>query len=353
MIKINIFMKTILITGGAGFIGSHACLLLLQKGFEIIVIDSYINSHPVFIKKVIEYHKKKNPLMKNKLNFFKGDLRNINAIEKVFSFAKNNRMNIKAVLHLAGLKSVKESIKEPMQYWEANFIGTFNLVNVMNKYYCHTLVHSSSACVYGNSKKNNLNELDEVNPTNPYGKTKLAIENYLKDVQNHTKYNWRIANLRYFNPVGAHPSGIIGDSPRGEFYNIFPLLIKVASKEASHLKIFGRNWPTIDGTCIRDYVHIMDLVEGHISVIEFLLKNDPQYITINLGRGEGISLLELVNKFCEVNRVVIPLEFCAEREGDVARLVTNNALAKEILNWSPKRGLDQICKDSWNWKLRN
>ena len=344
---------SILITGGAGFIGTHLCLILLERGFNVIVVDSYINSYASYIKKVGKYHLKNNSKLTNKLKVFRLDLRNTHLLEKVFDFAKDNNRDIEAVIHLAGLKSVKESIDNPSKYWDINVLGTVNLVNVMNKNQCHTLVHSSSACVYGNSKTGNLNELDDVSPTNPYGKTKLEIEKLLNNIQITMKKNWRVANLRYFNPAGAHYSGIIGDYPKGKFKNIFPLLTKVAAKEITHLKIFGSKWPTPDGTCIRDYVHVMDLVEGHFYVMKHLLKNNSQNLTINLGRGEGISILQLVNKFCEVNKVTIPIEFCDEREGDVARLVTDSSLAKEILNWVPRRTVEEMCKDSWNWKLKN
>tara|TARA_Y100001978_G_C23548295_1_gene363210 strand:- start:104 stop:790 length:687 start_codon:yes stop_codon:yes gene_type:complete len=223
----------------------------------------------------------------------------------------------------------------------------------MDKNKCRTLVFSSSATVYGNSKYDLINEKSLINPINPYGNTKASIEKLLGDIFKSNIDKWSISNLRYFNPIGAHKSGLIGENPIGKTNNIFPLILKVASGEKAALKIFGNNWPTSDGTCVRDYIHVMDIAEGHMACLEYLFTNKSQLISLNLGTGKGTTVLELVNTFQNINNIKIPYVITKRREGDVARIVADNQLAKKLINWRPKRNIKLMCKDGWNWKNKN
>ncbi len=346
-------MQSILVTGGAGFIGSHTCLLLLKQGYEIFIVDSFINSSEKSIEKILLTLQSENLDLREKLHLIKGDLKDIKDIEKVFQLSLKLEKMILAVIHFAGLKSVVESTLEPLLYWENNVSGTINLLKVMKKYNCKNIVFSSSATVYRTTAKKLLNEDDICNPINPYGNNKLTIENILGDLFKKEPLEWRIACLRYFNPVGANELGYIGEDPKGKTNNIFPQITKVAMGRMNRIKIFGSDWPTPDGTGIRDYIHVMDLAEGHISTLNYLLQKKPQILTLNLGTGIGTSVKELIKIFEKVNNVDIP--FCIEerRPGDNAFLVADNSLAKLILNWTPKRNIEDICKDGWNWQLKN
>ncbi len=345
-------MPRVLVTGGAGFIGSHTCVSLLEKNYEIIVFDSFINSHKKSLKRVYEISKKYN---KETLPFKikRGDIKQKNNLESLFrqSIAEGNP--IKAVLHFAGLKSVKESILNPLEYWDVNVNGSINLLKIMDKYDCRTIVFSSSATVYGSSKNHLLHEEFEINPTNPYGRTKITVENLLNDIYKKSPNKWRIANLRYFNPIGAHPSGLIGEEPKGIPENIFPYICKVAAGTLKELKIFGNDWQTEDGTAVRDYIHVLDIADGHIAALDYLLKNKAQIINLNLGTGKGTSVFELVNTFQKVNNIAIPYRITSRREGDQPYIVANNSNALKSLDWSPKRSLNEMCKDGWQWQLLN
>ncbi len=341
-------------TGGAGFIGSHTCLSLLENGYEIFVIDSYINSSRKSLENVLKILKKKyNRNLKNSLNLFEGDLKNVRDIEAVFQKANEVNKSIEAVIHFAGLKSVSESMAYPLCYWENNFYGTINLLKIMEKYNCKNIVFSSSATVYQTKINQLLNERDKCSPVNPYGQTKLAVEKLLKDIYKSAPSEWRIACLRYFNPVGAHESGLIGEAPFGKPNNLFPQITKVAIGIMSEIKIFGSDWPTPDGTGIRDYIHVMDLSEGHISSLNYLLKEKPQMITLNLGTGKGTSVKEFIRTFEKINNVEIPFSFVERRPGDNAFVVADNSFAKSILSWEPSRNIEDICRNGWNWQVMN
>jgi len=346
-------MNRILVTGGAGFIGSHICLLLLEKGFEVVVIDSFVNSSRNSLKRVLTIISKTKSENVNNLITIKGDLRNINDIKSAFEISKKENKPIMAVIHLAGLKSVRESCLKPLIYWENNLISSINLINVMDQFNCRNIVFSSSATVYKNKFNSLLSEKDFCEPVNPYGQTKLAVDNLLKDLYQSSPSEWRIASLRYFNPVGSHFSGLIGEDPLGDPNNLFPQITRVASGKLEKIKIFGSDWPTPDGTGIRDYIHIMDLADGHFSVLNYLLNKKPQFLTLNLGTGKGTSVLQLIKIFERVNKVTIPLSFEDRRPGDNAFVVADNSLAKLILNWTPKRNLEKICEDGWKWQLKN
>jgi len=338
-------MFVILITGGTGFLGSHTSLVLLEKGYYLYIVDSLENSSTKTLKRIKDI----NHNYKNQFKFFKGDLRNKELLRKIFINAKDSGKIISGVIHFAGLKAVSDSIKSPLKYWSNNLLGTLNLLEVMSEFNCKKIIFSSSATVYGPSNFSLLNEDSNINPINPYGKTKQAIENLLTDVFNSEPQKWGVINLRYFNPIGAHESGLIGEDPLGKPNNIFPILNQVASKKVEKIEIFGDNWGTPDGTCIRDYIHVMDLAEGHVAALEFLLSNGSQCININIGTGKGTSVLELVNIFSKVNNVEIKYKFTDRRAGDFAVVIADNTRVKELLNWSPRRSLEAMCKDGWKW----
>ncbi len=346
-------MKSIFVTGGAGFVGSHTCILLLEKGYEIFILDSFVNSSPISIKRVSMILEEKGFDTKGKIHLIKGDLKNKSDIEKVFKTSFKLKKQIVAVIHFAGLKSVSNSVMNPIKYWDNNVNGTINLLKVMEEYNCKNIVFSSSATVYKAHSEKLLNENDICEPINPYGNTKLTIESILKDIYYSDPSNWRIASLRYFNPVGAHYSGLIGEDPCGKANNLYPLITKVAIGKLDEIKIFGSDWGTKDGTGIRDYIDVMDLAEGHLSALNYLLNEKPQNLTLNLGTGKGTSVLELINIFQKVNGVNIPFQFVSRRPGDNAFVVADISLAKSILNWEPKSSIDDICKNGWNWQLKN
>ena len=344
---------SILITGGAGFIGSHTCVTLLEKGYELYVIDSYINSSPEALKRVIKLIDRKNKILKYNLNFFEGDLRNSQLLQSIFDKAKENGSVIDCVIHFAGLKSVGESVLDPISYWDSNLIGTICLINIMNQNNCHEIVFSSSASIYGSTDKEKITEDTIIQPINPYGITKMTIEKLLRNVYDSCKEKWKIANLRYFNPIGSHHSGLIGEVPKGEPNNIFPYINNVASGNLPSLSVFGNDWPTIDGTGVRDYIHVMDLAEGHIRTLEFLKNNKSQFLNLNLGTGKGTSVLDLIKTFERVNNLKIPFAFVDRRSGDVAKLIADNSLLKSLLKWEPKRTLEEMCEDGWKWQSKN
>ena len=345
-------MKNILLTGGAGFIGSHTCLILLERGFNVIVYDSFINSSKDSLENVKKNCNKQNNKNKGNLSIINGDICDLNKLNKVFYQAKETNNFIDGVIHFAGLKSVRESVENPIKYWDINVNGTINLLKIMELYDCNSIVFSSSATIYGSCEFGSLSENSKINPVNPYGVTKLTIERLLIDVFNSCPNKWRIANLRYFNPIGAHSSGLIGEDCKGQINNIFPLILEVASGRKKELEVFGNDWPTPDGTCLRDYVHVMDISEGHINTLNYLFQNVPKIINLNLGTGLGTSVLELINTFSETNKVDIPYKITSRRDGDVPMLVADNSLSKKILNWFPNRSLEIMCKDGWEWKLK-
>ncbi|RPG17963.1 MAG: UDP-glucose 4-epimerase GalE [Pelagibacteraceae bacterium TMED124] len=342
-------MKRILVTGGAGFIGSHTCLELLDKGYEVHVVDSFVNSFPCVIDKVSSIISKKERNFEKNFYFYKGDIRDKNFLREIFNKLDKKGKSFDAVIHFAGLKAVKESIMQPLKYWNNNFCSTLILLEVMKDYKCNTFIFSSSATIYGFTKNYTIKENNQISPINPYGNTKATIEQLLNDLYNSNPSIWKIANLRYFNPIGAHPSGLLGEMPTDIPNNIFPIINKVASKKLKKLSIFGNDWDTPDGTCLRDYIHVMDLVDGHILALEKLLFEDSKILNLNLGTGKGTSVLELVKTFEKVNNVEIPYLFTKKREGDSSKSIADNSLAYNVLSWKPKRSLEEMCKDGWNW----
>tara|TARA_B100000579_G_C22801494_1_gene840156 strand:- start:406 stop:1458 length:1053 start_codon:yes stop_codon:yes gene_type:complete len=343
----------VLIAGGAGFIGSHTCLALLQKGYDLIVVDSYINSNKKSLEKVIDILKLNTRIENVDIKIINADIRDNEVLEGIFLDNEKSDNPIEAVIHFAGLKSVRESVLNPLLYWNANVNSAINLFTVMNKFNCRTIVFSSSANVYGLKKNTLISEQCDLNPINPYGRTKVAIEHLLNDLYNSNPEKWRIANLRYFNPIGAHSSGMIGESPIGIPNNIFPYITQVASGKLKELNIYGNDWPTSDGTGVRDYIHVMDLAEGHISALDYLINSNNQIINLNLGTGIGTSVLELVNTFESVNNLTIPLRFTSRRKGDSCKVIADNSLAISCLNWYPRRDIRQMCIDGWKWQSSN
>ena len=339
-------MKKVVVTGGAGFLGSHTCLVLLENGYEVIVIDSLINSSFDVINRL--------NIFKNKVDFIKGDLRDEIFLENFFYYHTSEDKKIHAVIHFAGLKSVAESVANPLMYWDFNLRGTINLLKMMDKYNCYKFVFSSSATIYGNDKINQLiKETDKVFPINPYGQTKNVIEQILKNLSLSENSKWKIASLRYFNPIGAHKSGMFGENLNNNPTNIVPILIKVAAGKLNEFKIFGNDWNTFDGTCIRDYIHVMDLADGHLAALNYLESNHSDNLEINLGTGLGTSVLQLIKTFSESNNLKIPYKFVSRRVGDSQYSVADISLAKSKLEWEPKRDLKMMCIDSWNWYIKN
>lgn len=346
-------MVSILVTGGCGFIGSHTCLTLLENGYKIYVVDNFENSSPKALERVQEILLAKNLQVSNKLKIFNFDIRNELRLGEIFCDAKNSGYPITAVIHFAGLKAVGESVDNPLLYWDVNVNGAITLLKVMELNNCKTMVFSSSATIYGLAGDKPLVERSQISPINPYGSTKVAIENLCNDIFNKNKNDWRIANLRYFNPIGAHSSGLIGENPIGKANNIFPILLDVAVSKNKLFKIFGNEWPTLDGTGVRDYIHVVDLAEGHLKTLEYLQRNAPQILNLNLGTGIGTSVLDLINSFERVNNIKIPYVFSAPRKGDASCVIADNKFAKSILDWSPKRTVDDACLDGWKWRSMN
>ena len=346
-------MKRILITGGCGYIGSHTCYVLLEAGYEIFVIDSNINSTVIPLERLKNLKYSNQIDFEKNLRFFNGDIRDTKLLRAIFLNCKNEGKPIEAVVHFAGLKSVPESITLPLSYWEVNVGGTISLVKVMKEFNCKTIVFSSSASIYNFSGLKLLTEKDKIKPNSPYGQTKETVEKILLANYESSKLDWKIANLRYFNPIGAHPSGNIGESFNTKSDNLFPHICMVANGLKKDLKIFGNNWPTKDGTCIRDYIHVMDLAEAHMAAIKMLQNEDHKIVNINIGTGKGTSVLELVRIFEKVNKCKIPITYTERRMGDIPFSVADNSLALDILNWNPKRNVEEMCKDGWEWLTKN
>ncbi len=345
-------MVNILTTGGSGFIGSHTCLVLLNAGFDVVVVDSFLNSSEKILKKLLNLSNIENHKKTQKLKFYKGDIRNSSTLDLIFREAEADNNPISSVIHFAALKAVGESTKIPLNYWDVNVSGTLNILKVMEKFNCNNFVFSSSAAVYGGYNEN-PKEDSLTNPANPYGETKLAVEKILNSLYLSSPKKWKIAILRYFNPIGAHESGLLGEDPKIGAGNIFPDICRVALGKKKFLNIYGNDWPTPDGTGIRDYIHVMDLADGHFEAMKFLISNDPQIIRLNLGTGIGTSVLDLINSFEHANSIKVPYKFSPRRDGDVGSLVANNKLATVKLNWFPKRDLNKMCIDSWNWYSKN
>ncbi len=344
-------MQRILLTGGAGFIGCNTALVLLEKGFDVLIFDSFINSSEESINRLEKVISLKKGILKGRLKVIKGDLRNKDLVENIFVKSVKANKAISGVIHLAGLKAVGESVIKPLDYWDSNVYSTINLLKIMEKYSCKTIIFSSSATIYGKVINNLIDENCPINPINPYGNTKASIERMLEDLFKSDPNGWRISSLRYFNPIGAHPSAILGEDPCDRPNNIFPLITGVAIGRYKRLSIYGDDWNTKDGTGVRDYIHVCDLAEGHVLTLEHLLKNKSKILNLNLGTGKGTSVLELVNTFEKVNNVKVPYDFVSRRPGDVACVVANNSKATSTLDWYPKRSISEMCRDGWEWEL--
>jgi len=329
----------ILITGGAGYIGSHTCLQLLRQGFEVVVIDNLSNSKKESLEAV--------KLLSGKhLHFYNIDLLDLPAISQVFA-----DHTIDAVIHFAGVKSVTESINIPLHYYTTNIVSTLNLCATMLKFKVYSLVFSSSAVVYGDSERVPITEDSALIPTNPYGKTKVVIENILRDLHTSNPI-WQIAILRYFNPTGSDNSGLIGEDPILPANNLFPIISSVAAGKLKELQIYGNDYPTLDGTCVRDYVHVTDLANGHIRVLKHL-ETSPGMVTYNLGAGKGYSVIEVVEAFSKACNQKIPYRIVPRRRGEIAVSYANSDLIFQELGWKAEKDLDSMCADSWKWQVNN
>lgn len=332
-------MKSILVTGGTGFIGSHTALELLKNDYKVVVIDNLCNSKIDSIRRVEKITSKS-------VDFYQIDLLDKNALKEIF-----NAYSFFAVIHFAALKAVGESVEKPLLYYKNNITGTINLCEVMQQADVKNIVFSSSATVYGNPSQSPLTEESDLSAVNPYGQTKLTNEYILKDLQI-ADPKWNIALLRYFNPVGAHESGMIGEDPGGIPNNLMPYITQVAVGKLEKLKVFGDDYPTHDGTGERDYIHVVDLAIGHLKALEKLSEN-PGLITYNLGTGKGSTVLELISTFEEVNGISIPYEIVPRRPGDAAICYADPSRAEKELGWKTERGLEEMCRDAWNWQKKN
>lgn len=329
----------ILVTGGAGYIGSHTCVELLNAGYDVTVVDNLDNSKEVALERVAE-------LTGKSAVFHKVDLVDRPALEAVF-----DAKPVDAVIHFAGLKAVGESVRIPLRYYQNNITGTLVLCEVMAAKGCKNLVFSSSATVYGDPASVPITEDFPLQATNPYGRTKLFIEHILKDLHV-ADAAWNTILLRYFNPVGAHASGRIGEDPNGIPNNLMPFISQVAVGKLEKLRVFGDDYPTVDGTGVRDYIHVVDLAIGHLKALEHLAAN-PGALAINLGTGRGNSVLEVVSAYAKACGKEIPYEIVARRPGDAAQCYADPSLAKDLLGWEATRTLDDMCADSWRWQSAN
>ncbi|MCA6222222.1 UDP-glucose 4-epimerase GalE [Photorhabdus antumapuensis] len=331
---------TILITGGAGYIGSHTVLALLKKGADVVVIDNLCNSSPESLRRVEK-------LTGKSVKFYQGDVLDLNLLNKIFQ-----ENNIESVIHFAGLKAVGESTRKPLEYYQNNVIGTLVLLQAMRDNGVHKLIFSSSATVYGDPEFVPLTENAEVGgTTNPYGTSKMMVEQVLKDFAA-AEPSFKITSLRYFNPVGAHSSGMIGEDPNGIPNNLLPYITQVAIGRLECLSVYGSNYPTKDGTGVRDYIHVMDLAEGHIAAIDYLDKQQS-YEVFNLGTGAGYSVLELLHAFEKASGKDIPYKITDRRPGDIAECWSDPSRARDILGWQAIRNIDDMMRDSWNWQKNN
>ncbi len=346
---------SILVTGGAGFIGSHTSIELLENGYEVIIFDSLINSSRNVIDRIKKIVSIKNKELSTKLTFEKGDIRNENALNKVFENASLRNKPIEGVIHFAGLKSIEKSFDNTLNYWDVNLAGTISLLKVMQKNKCKLLIFSSSASIYSTQNKSPINEKDFISPISNYGRSKFAVEQLLEAFSNENGSDWSIAALRYFNPAGAHTSSLLGERPTVYTRNLFPMINEVGIGKVNELKIYGNDWDTFDGTCVRDYIHVLDVAKGHLKVLEFLHYKKIPFLTLNIGTGKGTSVLEIVNIFQEQNKVKINYSFQKRRRGDCDILFADNSKAISILNWRPKFSIKEMCVDSWNWqkKIKN
>ena len=330
----------VLVTGGAGYIGSHTCVELLENGYGVVVIDNLVNANPVSLKRVEQITGKT-------VKFYEGDVRDEALLRKIF--AEND---ISCVIHFAGLKAVGESVEKPWEYYDNNLNTTLVLTKVMKEVGMKSIIFSSSATVYTSDNEMPLKETSRTGGcTNPYGWTKYMTEQILSGIS-HADPDWSVVLLRYFNPIGAHKSGLMGENPRGIPNNLMPYITQVAIGRREKLSIFGNDYPTPDGTCVRDYIHVMDLAKGHVAAVKFATENKGTEV-FNLGSGIGYSVMDTVNTFMEVNHVDVPYQIVGRRAGDIATCYADPAKSKEVLGWTAQETLADMCRDSWNWQQKN
>ena len=332
-------METILVTGGAGYIGSHTVLLLLEAGHKVVVLDNLSNSSPESLRRVEQ-------LTGKAVTFREGDIRDAACLDALFA-----EFSVSGVVHFAGLKAVGESVAEPLRYYDCNVVGTIRLLEAMARAGVKRLVFSSSATVYGDPASVPINEDFPLSTTNPYGASKLHIEDMLRDLYV-SDDSWDIALLRYFNPVGAHESGQIGEDPSGIPNNLMPYIAQVAVGKREKLSVFGGDYSTPDGTGVRDYIHVMDLAEGHLAALR-ALKDKGGLLTVNLGTGRGYSVLEMVTAFASACGRDVPYAIVERRPGDVAQCFADPAHAQAVLDWKARRGIEEMCQDHWRWQENN
>ncbi|MCF2134711.1 MULTISPECIES: UDP-glucose 4-epimerase GalE [Burkholderiaceae] len=330
---------TILVTGGAGFIGSHTCVALLNAGYDVVVIDNLVNSKVDAVRRVEQITGKT-------IQFHQADSRDDRALRQVFEHRP-----IRAAIHFAALKAVGESVQKPMEYYANNLDSLLALLRVMNEHDVKHIVFSSSATVYGVPQSVPIDESFPLSATNPYGQTKLMAEQILRDLA-HADAGWKVAMLRYFNPVGAHESGLIGEDPNGIPNNLMPFVAQVAVGKLPRLRVFGGDYDTPDGTGVRDYIHVVDLARGHLAALDTLFAQSRSF-TVNLGTGKGYSVLDVVRAFEQVSGRKVPYEIVARRPGDVASCYADPTAAERVIGWRAEHGIERMCADHWRWQVNN
>ncbi len=329
----------VLVTGGAGYIGSHTCVELSEAGYDFVVYDNLSNSSQEALKRVEK-------IIGKAISFVKGDIRDRQKLQETF-----DTYNIDSVIHFAGLKAVGESVEKPLKYYDNNICGTVALCEVMEANNCKNIVFSSSATVYGDPHTTPIKEDFPLSATNPYGRSKLFIEEILRDL-NVADSSWRVILLRYFNPVGAHKSGTIGEDPNGIPNNLMPFISQVAVGKREELSVFGDDYDTHDGTGVRDYIHVVDLAKGHVKALD-KMKKMQGVLTVNLGTGKGYSVLDMVRAFEKASGKKVPYKIAPRRPGDIAKCYADPSYAKEVLDWEVKRGIQEMCEDTWRWQQKN
>lgn len=330
----------VLVTGGAGYIGSHTCVELLQAGHEVVVFDNLSNSKRESLRRVAR-------IVGRGVTFVQGDVRDAEALDQLFL---DNAVD--AVIHFAGFKAVGESVAQPCLYYDNNVTGSLRLIEAMQRANVRTVVFSSTATVYGEPEEIPVNERARLSPESPYARSKLMVEDMFRDVSR-ADASWRIGLLRYFNPVGAHQSGLIGEDPNGIPNNLMPFLSQVAIGRRSELAVFGNDYPTADGTGVRDYIHVVDLAEGHVRALDVLKADSPRVLTLNLGTGIGLSVLQMVAAFGQAVGRPLPYRIAPRRAGDVAEYYADPAQAEAVLGWRATRGVAAMCADTWRWQSQN